>query len=309
MNFHPTKKSRHNKLKIFGVILACIILLYAIMPNILSGFFTTLLTPFWKVEQSVQMSGFFHSRSALFDENQQLKEKLAALETDAKTIEYLQNENVGLKALLGRPMPKNSILATVLSKPPFSSYDSIILDVGSVEGIAIGSLVYAPDILTQNATSTIAANSSASSSATTTESHIPKISIGKVTEVFAHTSRVSLYSSSGQKFAIEIGKNHIKAEATARGGGSFEVIIPRDADVHIGDAIVIPDIDTIIFGIVGTIVSDPARAYSTILFNEPINPFEIHNVLVQTQSKENTSVSQGGTTSIPPQNQSTKIKK
>jgi hypothetical protein len=49
-----------------------------------------------------------------------------------------------------------------------------------------------------------------------------------------------------------------------------------------------PNIETIVFGQVGTIVSDPARAYSTILFNLPINPLELHNVLVQLPNTDGT---------------------
>ncbi len=295
MNFQPTKKARHSKLKIFTILVVCIILLSAIMPKTMSSFFMAIFSPFWKIEQSVQTSGFFHSRAGLYTENTQLKSELDAIRGDAATIGYLENENNELKALLGRPQVRNAVLATILSSPPFSPYDTVVIDAGKSEGVAIGSLIYVPDMITiagtsANETST-STGATSSSTSTQTELKIPKISIGKVTDIFSHTSRVELYSSAGQKFQVEIGKNHVKAEATGRGGGSFEIIIPRDADVHVGDAIIIPSIETIVFGQVGTIVSDPARAYSTVLFNLPVNPFQLHSVLVQLPNPDGTLVS------------------
>jgi cell shape-determining protein MreC len=281
MNFHPTKKKKTNKLKITGGIVFLVLFLEIIAPRTTSKFFITLFAPLWRVEQSIQSSGFFHSRTSLETENAQLKTEIETRAASDASISYLEKENAELKTLLGRPSIKNATLATVLSKPPFTAYDTLILDIGLDQHIDPGALVYVPNtLILASGTSTTSEGTSSNVSATSTEIHIPKIAIGTVSDVFSSTARVELFSTPGKKYDVEVGNKHIKESATARGGGIFEIIIPRDAGIAVGDAITIPSIEPIMFGSVGSIISDPARAYATVLFTLPVNPFELHFVLV-----------------------------
>ena len=56
--------------------------------------------------------------------------------------------------------------------------------------------------------------------------------IGTVSDVYSNSSRVTLYSSSGQKVNVLVGKNNIKAEALGQGGGNFVIKIPRGTPIQ-----------------------------------------------------------------------------
>jgi cell shape-determining protein MreC len=173
-------------------------------------------------------------------------------ETQNAIIADLKKENAELKNLLERKEKNNVVLAYVLKKPPFTAYDSYIIDVGENNGVKIGNKVYASG----------------------------NILIGNIAEVNNNSSKVNLYSSFGNKFDILIGQNNIEAIATGNGGGTFISIIPRDIKVLEGDIIVVPDIVNSVFGRVAKILIDPARAFSTIMFSQPINIYEQKWVLV-----------------------------
>ena len=77
-----------------------------------------------------------------------------------------------------------------------------------------------------------------------------------------------------QNLVRQIGKNNIQAIALGIGGGAFEVILPKDVKIVENDTVMIPDLSTSVFGIVKNITIDAGRAFSTILFSQPINIYE-----------------------------------
>ena len=168
-------------------------------------------------------------------------------------IENLQRENTELKQLLGRNASSTITIGYILKKPPFSAYDVYIIDLGSNDGITIGEKVYV----------------------------LGDILVGEIGEVNRTTSKVKLYSSFGEKYDVFIGKNNIEATALGRGGGSFEITIPRDIKISQGDKVVSPNISGSTFGIVDKTITDPAKAFSKILFAQPINIYEQKFVIIK----------------------------
>lgn len=221
--------------KILAGIVILLVILHLFAPNFLSSIFTTIAKPFWSFGM-----GEKPSLNSFSDSGQNA------------VITQLQKENVELKEKLGRPVAKNVMLAYVLKKPPFTVYDTFILDAGSNQGVVVGDKIYSfGDLL-----------------------------IGEIQEVSPTTSKVKLYSSYGEKYDILIGEKSVQATAIGRGGGSFEIIIPRDIKVNEGDTITVPNISNTVFGVVGKIISDPARAFSTVIFSQPINIYEQKWVLI-----------------------------
>ena len=215
-------------LKIVSVIVLVLVILHLFVPTLLSNIFTVIAKPFWSIDKGV------------------------AVETQNAIITQLEKENQELKEILGRNETKDFVLAYILKKPPFTAYDSFVLDVGTKQGIKIGNKVYA----------------------------MGNILIGDILEVSGSSSKVRLYSSYGTKYEIFIGKENIQAIALGRGGGTFETVIPRDVKVREGDIITIPDISNTVFGTVGTLITDPARAFSTVIFSQPLNIYEQKWVLI-----------------------------
>ena len=180
---------------------------------------------------------------------------------DTSHIEFLRKENEELRSLLGRPETSDKILAVILKKPPVSGYDIFILDIGIDKGLAKGDRVYAPG----------------------------NIPIGEIAEINGNISKVRLYSSSGEKFDVLIGNDNIQATAIGKGGGAFEVSLPHDTKIARGDKVTIPNLSDSFFGNVEDIVSESSEPFSTVLFRQPLNIYELKWVLVQKNNqKDNT---------------------
>ena len=216
-------------IKIVSVIILILVILYLFMPKLLSSFFATVASPFWKMEKNIREGTVYISP-----------------ELQNATIIELQKENADLKKILDTRVSSSSIVAYILKKPPFSAYDTFIIDAGTDNGIQNGAKVYV----------------------------MGKVIIGEISDATAFTSKVRLYSSFGEKYEVFIGKENIQATATGRGGGAFEAVLPRDVKIQEGDTVTIPHLSTTVFGVVRKIIADPARAFSTILFSQPINIYE-----------------------------------
>ncbi len=266
-----------------GGVVAVMIIFLLVAPQAFSGLFSRLFSPFWRITASFYTA-----------ENAALQQQIQAHSADAVARDLLEQENSELKIMLGRAPTKNSVLAVVLKKPPFSAYDNLIIDIGADHGAATDDFVYAispaslsVDSATPNTTMATAGQVSTTSAASTTAftsttvrvSNL-KVPIGLITEVDSSTSKVELFSSPGKKYNVEIGKKHVTVTATGRGGGTFEAVLPREANVEVGDVVIIPSIEPLAFATVTSIISDPARPFATILFQSPVNTFELHWVEV-----------------------------
>jgi cell shape-determining protein MreC len=110
--------------------------------------------------------------------------------------------------------------------------------------------------------------------------------VGKVSSVAGQTSKVTLFSSPGVKYDVEVGSQHFPAIATGRGGGQYQAQLPRDMAIAAGDFVSSPSISAKPFGIVDSVLSDPAEPFLTILFASPVNIYQLRWVLVDTTTKD-----------------------
>ena len=65
-----------------------------------------------------------------------------------------------------------------------------------------------------------------------------------------------------------------------RGGGNFEMILPRDFILERGSVVTLPGIFPYVVAIVDTIISDPRDSFAKILLTSPINIQELKFVEV-----------------------------
>ena len=254
---NPKSKNK-KKLSVYILIglFVIIILLRYVAPGFTGNLTLVFATPLIKSGDYANSSmasvfGIFSSKSALQAENSQLKDQLAQIEVNVDRDKLLIQENTDLKALLGRHSPNSSILASVISKPPLSLYDTILIDVGSADKVSVGDNVLA----------------------------LGYVPIGTVHAVYAHTSLVDLYSSSGEKIDVKVGKN-IQASAEAQGGGNFIIKLPKGTSVAAGDPIAAPGIGDDIFGVVGSIETNPNDAFIYLRFSLPVNMNELNFVQI-----------------------------
>ena len=145
------------------------------------------------------------------------------------------------------------VLATILSKPSESVYNTLVIDVGLNQDIKIGSIVFA----------------------------LGNVPIGYVAEVFSNSSKVILFSNPGEKTDVVISGKDIFMQIVGRGGNNFEMILPKDFVIENGTEVDLPGINHYILGYVQTIISDPRDSFQKALLASPINTQELKFVEVQ----------------------------
>jgi cell shape-determining protein MreC len=218
----------------------------------------------WQAKEVAQreMNDFyqlFKSKQQLVDEKHALKQQIIDDQHLSISNTALREENAELKQMLGRDIENRAILASVLSRPNTSPYDTLIIDIGAKDNVHVGDEVIA----------------------------LGDFIVGYVSKVFRDTSHVTFYSSPGVKTNVFIGENNIPATAEGRGANNFVVQVPRDAVVEEGDIVTLANFDTQIFAVVDTIIANSADAFKTILFSNPVNVFNTKWIQV-IQSAEST---------------------
>lgn len=254
---HDRKQQRRKKIFLF---LGVLVILYGLFlspaSKFLSGAVHTAAAPLWKSGQWVGNTaspflGYFSSRRELYVENKDLKQQVDVLNAKLADRSLVREENSELKKMLGRDDQEKRVLGVVLVKPNQTPYDTLILDVGENHGIALGDKVFLESVL-----------------------------LGEVSDVYPASSKVKLYSTPDQKETVSVGADAISAEATGLGGGNFEVLLPRDSNVHVGDSVYVPGIRPGLLGVVGRIETNSIDAFDKVYFRSEINPFSLRFVEV-----------------------------
>jgi cell shape-determining protein MreC len=207
------------------------------------------------------LGSYFASKNSLYKENQNLKSKLN--EDEALVINYnsVLADNADMKNILVRKDAKVPMtIASILSKPNQSLYDTLIIDAGTKQGLKTGNTVFA----------------------------LGNVPIGRIGDVYGSSAKVILFSSAGEKTQVIIGSKNLPAgrqgvfmEIVGRGGGNFEMIIPRDFTLTKGDQAVLPGITPYVLGVMETMLSDPRDAFTKALFISPVNIQELKFVEVE----------------------------
>ncbi len=200
------------------------------------------------------LGAFFTTHSSLTNQIENLRLELAKNNASMQNYNVLLDENKKLKEILGRKNKnQNFILSGVLSKPNKSLYDTLLIDAGQNEGIIVGRVVYG----------------------------LGNVPIGRVTEVYPATSKVILFSSPGEKTEVVLSGKDIFAEIVGRGGGNFEVTLPREIALEPGTALTLPGITPYVVAIAEATISDPRDAFTKVLLVSPVNIFELKFVEVE----------------------------
>ena len=196
------------------------------------------------------VGGFFGSvatavrnKETLQNQNTALKAQVDQLTAQLATSTQLSQENADLKSAMNRTSTANFTLAAVISKPPHSMYDTIIIDGGSKNGFVTGQVVYADG---QNP-------------------------IGTIDQVLPTSAIVRLYSAPGQQTDARLSPSNIDVTIVGRGGGDFSATVPRDLVVTDGATVVTKDIDQSVLAVYKKITSDSRDPFQTLLLVSPIN--------------------------------------
>jgi len=233
------------------VLAVVVTVIHLVWPRLSTELVTGFVAPYWRAEFALK-SGSLRPTDMLLFENQELKRLLADYEARMESVRFVERENETLKNLFGRASTTDRIVVAVLKRPPLNPYDELIVDGGRDYGFSTTSLVFGAG----------------------------GVPLGRVFEVMARTSKVRLFSSAGETNEVFIGSENIPARAIGRGGGQYEVELPRNIKVSVDDSAELAEISGPPFARVTKLMSDPASTFQTVLLSSPINIYNLRWVLI-----------------------------
>jgi cell shape-determining protein MreC len=201
---------------------------------------------------------YFVSKNYLYNQNQKLQAEVDFNNARNSNYDSVVADNASLQEILNRKDPKAvMILAAILSKPNQSLYDTLLIDAGTANGIKVGKTVFA----------------------------LGDVPIGRVSDVYPSSAKVVLYSSPGESTQAVISSSvpggDVFSEIIGRGGGNFEMIMPKDFIPKAGGQVVLPGINPHVLAIIQKVISDPRNPFTKVLLVSPVNIQELKFVEVE----------------------------
>lgn len=259
MMIYP-QKSRRPKRKIFlaALVVAILVVAGALSVPMFAGNFAgkialsasrPFLSSFLALKNNLWFTAnFVRSRGALVRENEKLRADIEANQDKLLRFNALFREHQDLLLAYGRSsFAKQAMLGNVIARPPQSPYDVLVVDIGKEQGIVPGNLAYG----------------------------IGGIPIGKVQEVTNTTSRVVMFSNVGEKNQVIVERTGLSLSIEGIGGGNFETQVAHDADIAVGDSIILPQFGAAVVASVAAIDASVTSALKRVLLRVPVNVFNL----------------------------------
>jgi cell shape-determining protein MreC len=190
------------------------------------------------------IGAYFVSKSYLYEQNQKLQAQVDFNNMRNANYDSVIADDASIKEILNRKNTKTSmILSAILAKPNQSIYDTLIIDAGTLQGIKVGNIVFA----------------------------LGDVPVGRIDTVYENSSKVILFSNPGETTEGVISGKNIFMQLVGRGGGNFEMIMPKDFTMQKGDQVVMPGINPYVLAIAQTVISDPRDPFNKMLLTSPVN--------------------------------------
>jgi cell shape-determining protein MreC len=280
MSYLLDKKIQQKKFSKIALVVVVLIILFYFRSGIWNGLSRTSEIIFHPVlvlsnnvgEKLKNVGSFFLFKSYLYNQNQKLQAEVAFDDARMANYDSVVTDEASLKEILNRKDPKAIMtMATILSKPNQSPYDTLLIDAGITEGIKVGDIVFA----------------------------LGDVPIGRISDIYPNSSKVILFSNPGETTQAIISLppivsspnesastdaslgGNIFVQIVGRGGGNFEMVMPKDFVLQQGGQAVLPGIDSYVLAIVQKVISDPRNPFTKVLLASPVNIQKLKFVEVQ----------------------------
>lgn len=229
-------ESKRFSLVIGALVLSLLIFIF------LRSYIVAAVAPLWRSENAVSTSfrntvNMLRDKDALVRENEALKERLSSFDALLASYRTLESSRESLLQSFGRSDALPGLAAGVLVHPPETPYDILIVDAGESEGVAEGDRVSLPE----------------------------GGALGAVREALWQESKVALYSSGGEKTQAVLERGGHAVTLVGRGGGTFEVELPREVSVVAGDKVLMPGMRSELVGVVEEVSVEPTDSVQHVL--------------------------------------------
>jgi cell shape-determining protein MreC len=225
--------------------------------SLLGGAIVSLVSPVWRGENAVSRT-FRHAaeavklHSSLVAENLALRDRVASLELELAAAPF---SSVSEVEGFGEPAAREraaGVTAAVLTRPPQSPYDLFVIDAGEHDGLTAGAIVSLP------------------------EGPV----LGTVSDVFASSAKVKLFSTAGEETSAVLERDNVPVVLEGAGGGTFKVRVPRETAAVPGDRILSADSAGNLLAVVEGVEVAATDSFKEILARSPANIFSVRTVSV-----------------------------
>ena len=252
----PYKRRKSAALLISICVCVVLISIVSVQPSFITRTLLFITSPFHSARENLSANaesflGGFESRQSLVDENKTLKEELARAKIKADLYDSLRKKYSGISD--SATSSTNTIPGFILATPPFSPYDTLIITIGTAQGVSVGDRV----------------------------SFDSTVALGVIDSVSKNASRVRLFSSPGYEQEVRVGTNDFLLLARGQGGGVFEISIPKESVVARNDNVFLGSGE--LLGIVKQLNENDAEAFVIAQVVMPQNIFEVRTVVVHPQ--------------------------
>ena len=180
----------------------------------------------------------------------ELRAELASSTAALSDRNLLYAEVLDLRERLGRTDRSGTrILASVLMRPPWTPYDTLLVDAGENLGVKVGAFVSAGG----------------------------QGLVGHVSEVYGNTARVELFSAPGASYQALL-RGTVPIAVEGLGGGSLQTLVPAGTQVAVGDTISFPGLLGGIVALVSATEAKEGESFTVIYMTLPVNPQELRYV-------------------------------
>ncbi len=275
MSYLLDKKIKRKKFLNIAFSVVVLIILFYFRVGIFNGFSSVSQVIFRPIliagnnvgEKFKNIGSYFLSKNYLYNQNQKLQAEVDFNNARNSNYDSVVAENASLKEILnrlpaqaGKDSRANMVLSAILSKPNQSIYDTLVIDAGTKQEIKEGDIVFA----------------------------LGNVPIGRVSLAYDSSSKVTLFSSAGEKTQVVVSSasagqagRDVFLELIGRGGGNFEMILPRDFTLQKGDQVVMPGIYPYVLAEVVVTISDLRDPVKKVLLTSLVNIQELKFVEVE----------------------------
>ena len=178
---------------------------------------------------------------------------LESYDAQLTTATLLAKENDALKAELGRSERSTGVLAHVKTLPNRSFYDTFVIDAGLDQSITVGQVVYG----------------------------FGSIALGTVSDVADDHATVTLFSAPERTTSGTASGSDVAVTLIGRGGGEYEVRLPRDLQFTTGQLIAYQSTESTVLAEIERILTDARDPFQRLIAKAPINLQALKWVIVR----------------------------
>jgi cell shape-determining protein MreC len=209
------------------------------------------------LHSTVFIGSLFGNTATLVRERDSLRDRAAMLESENTMLKVASNYDDAIQKVINTEHSED-VVASIISRPNFTPYDSLLIDKGTRDGVRDGAVVYRDG----------------------------NTAVGFIRHAYESLSHVVLFSTAGVETLVYLPATNILVQALGMGGGTIRLTIPQGVVVHEGDIATYPTLSPSPIGRIQSISTTPTNPDAFAFITLPDIPFSMFAVRVSARSYE-----------------------